>query len=154
MRAKCVLIKLDLFLNHMQLVFFMMTIVSQLEELKAFYHDIQMRFLDQCRQNLHSEVERGAGRRNSAHFYHVARRISLARICNFQLACPWYLLFVSYFFFYVLLVQQELGFKVNAIVTGEFAILIPQKLQFGVYHRFYCLLIYDYSVILSCLILN
>ena len=41
-----------------------------------------------------------------------------------------------------------------AIVEGKCAILMQQTLQFNVCHRFYCLLIYDDSVILSCFILN
>ena len=43
---------------------------------------------------------------------------------------------------------------VIAIVTGECAILILQKLRFGVYHCYYCLLIYDDYVIILYYILN
>ena len=43
---------------------------------------------------------------------------------------------------------------VISIVTGECTILILRKLRFGVCHCWYCLLIYDGSVILSCFILN
>ena len=48
---------------------------------------------------------------------------------------------------------QHLVFVV-AIVTCECDILVPQKLWFGVCHRWYFLFIYDYSVFLSCFILN
>ena len=40
------------------------------------------------------------------------------------------------------------------IVAGDWNILILQKLRFGVCHCFYCLLIYNNYVILSCFILN
>ena len=43
---------------------------------------------------------------------------------------------------------------VIAIVTGECAILILQKLRFVAFHCCYCLLIYDDYVILLCFILN
>ena len=43
---------------------------------------------------------------------------------------------------------------VIAIGTGECAILVLQTLQPGVRHRCYCLLIYNYSVILLCFVLN
>ena len=40
------------------------------------------------------------------------------------------------------------------VATGECIILILRKLQFGVFHCCYCLLIYDDYNILSCFILN
>ena len=43
---------------------------------------------------------------------------------------------------------------VITIIRGEFAILIPPNLWFGVCHRCYFLLIYNDSVIISCFILN
>ena len=51
-------------------------------------------------------------------------------------------------------VRDQHHIFVIAIITGECAILILQKLRFGVSHYFYYLLIYDDSVILLCFILN
>ena len=50
-------------------------------------------------------------------------------------------------------VQSRHSVYVIFIFTGKCAILILQKLWFGVCHRCCCLLIYDDSVILSCFIL-
>ena len=43
---------------------------------------------------------------------------------------------------------------VVVIVTSGCAMLIINKFWFGVCHRFYCLFIYNYSVILLCFVLN
>ena len=62
--------------------------------------------------------------------------------------------FTKYSYYCDFLCLGQYCVLVIAIITGERGILILQKIRFGVCHCWYCILVYDDSIILLCFILN